>query len=412
MEMTKVQIFPYRWVVLGAYMFINLTIQIQWLTFAPIRSAAMVYYGVSGQWIDFLSMSYMFVFLFLSIPASYIIDTFGIRLGLGIGAVIAGVSSLIKGVFADSFTLVVIGQIGLAAAQPFILNSVTALSGRWFPLRERAMAAGFAALSQYIGIIIVMIFTPFMIYASYNGTAITEVSGISRMLFIYGIITVLSAVFSLIFIREKPPLPPEIEEVKRHTFIKGMIHLFRQRDMVILIILFFLGLGMFNAVSTMIDSICFGKGLNIEQSGMVGGFMLIGGVIGAVILPVLSDKFRKRKIFLVLCMVGMIPGIVGLQLSTGYTGALFSSFILGFFVMSAGPIGFQYAAEVSFPTPESSSQGIILLSGQISGLIFVAGMGTKTGLNIFMYLFIGFSILALAGAVMLKESPMILTSSS
>ncbi len=408
MERANVKVYPYRWVVLGAYMFINMTIQIQWLTFAPIRSAAVVYYGVSGQWIDFLSMSYMFVFLVLSIPASYIIDTYGIRVGLGLGAVLAGLSAVLKGVYADVFTVVVIGQIGLAASQPFILNAVTALSSRWFPLKERAMAAGFAALSQYIGIIAVMILTPMMIQVHYAGKVITEVSGIGTMLFIYGFVTLFSAVLSLILIRDKPPLPPEIETIQRHSFIKGMIHLFKQRNMVILIILFFLGLGMFNAISTMIDSICLSKGLNVGQSGMVGGIMLIGGVIGAVILPILSDKLRKRKIFLVICMIGMIPGITGLHLSAGYTGALISSFFLGFFVMSAGPIGFQYAAEVSFPTPESTSQGIILLAGQISGLIFVAGMGTPEGLNIFMYLFIGFSVLALGGSMLLGESPMLL----
>ncbi len=408
MDTVQTKVFPYRWVVLGAYMFINMTVQIQWLTFAPIRSAAVVYYRVSGQWIDFLSMSYMFVFLVLSIPASYVIDTYGIRTGLGIGAVLAGTSALLKGLYADSFTVVVIGQIGLAAAQPFILNAVTALSGRWFPLRERAMAAGFAALSQYIGIIAVMILTPMMIQVHYAEKTITDVSGIGRMLFIYGFLTLLSAVLSLVLIREKPPLPPELEKMQRHSFVKGMIHLFKQRNMVILIVLFFLGLGMFNAISTMIDSICLGKGLNVDQSGMVGGTMLIGGVLVAVILPILSDKTRKRKIFLVLCMVGMIPGIAGLHLSSGYTGALISSFFLGFFVMSAGPIGFQYAAEVSFPTPESTSQGIILLAGQISGLIFVAGMGTPQGLQVFMYLFIILSVVALGGALLLGESPVLL----
>jgi len=412
MDTTKTKVYPYRWIVLCSYMFINLTIQIQWLTFAPIRSAAMVYYGVSGQWIDFLSMSYMFVFLILSIPASYIIDTYGIRIGLGIGAVLAGISAIVKGMYADYFVLVVIGQMGLAAAQPFVLNAVTALSGRWFPFKERAMAAGFAALSQYLGIIIVMILTPLMIQLSYAGSAISEVTGISRMLFLYGLITLFSAVLSLIIIRDKPPLPPEVEIIKRHSFIKGMVHLFKQRNMIILIILFFLGLGMFNAITTMIDSICLEKGFNVEQSGMVGGIMLIGGVIGALLLPIMSDKMRKRKIFLVICMVGMIPGVAGLHLSTSYELALLSSFILGFFVMSAGPIGFQYAAEVSFPTPESTSQGMILLAGQISGLIFVAGMGSQMGLTVFMYTFIGLAVLALIGSLFLEESPMILDSSS
>ncbi len=410
MEKSEIRVYPYRWAVLGAYMFINLTIQIQWLTFAPIRSAAVVYYGVSGRWIDFMAMSYMFVFLVLSIPASYVIDTYGIRTGLGIAAFLAGVSALLKGLYSDTFYIVAAGQIGLAAAQPFVLNAVTALSSRWFPLKERAMAAGFAALSQYVGIILVMILTPFMIQVSYNGAEIKSVFGISRMLMIYGVVTLVSAIVSLVLIRERPPLPPEKEELQRHSFVKGMIHLFKQRNMVILIVLFFLGLGMFNAVTTMIDSICFSKGFTVDQSGLIGGIMLIGGVIGAVVIPLLSDRVMKRKIFLVICMIGMVPGITGLYLSTGYTGALVSSFILGFFVLSAGPIGFQYAAEVSFPTPESTSQGIILLAGQISGIVFVAGMGTPGGLRIFMYLFIAFSVLSVAGAAMLRESPMVRNS--
>jgi hypothetical protein len=51
---------------------------------------------------------------------------------------------------------------------------------------------------------------------------------------------------------------------------------------------------------------------------------------------------------------------------------------------------------------------MILLAGQISGLIFVAGMGSQMGLTFFMYAFIGFAVLALIGSLMLGESPMIL----
>ncbi len=32
--------------------------------------------------------------------------------------------------------------------------------------------------------------------------------------------------------------------------------------------------------------------------------MLIGGILGASILPILSDKFRKPKVFLVICVRG------------------------------------------------------------------------------------------------------------
>ena len=39
--------------------------------------------------------------------------------------------------------------------------------------------------------------------------------------------------------------------------------------------------------------------------------------------------------------------------------------------MAAAPVGYQYAAELSLPAPESTSQGLIILSGQLSGVLFI-----------------------------------------
>ena len=53
---------------------------------------------------------------------------------------------------------------------------------------------------------------------------------------------------------------------------------------------------------------------------------------------------------------------------------LISAFIMGFFLLSAGPIGFQYGAEIAYPAPEGTSNGLLLLMGQISGIAFIFGM--------------------------------------
>jgi len=235
---------------------------------------------------------------------------------------------------------------------------------------------------------------------------------------IYGIICAAGAVLALILIREKPPTAPSAEELVHKKFFDGLQHILKQRDMIILLVLFFIGLGIFNAVSSMVDSISANIGVN-DSDGLIGVLMLAGGVIGAVIIPILSDKFRKRKLFLVLGLGGMLPGVIGLSFANvlaggpdgAYAIALISAFILGFFVMSAGPIGFQYAAEVSFPAPESTSQGLMLLSGQISGLILVAGMSVKDNqyIDIFMKLFVVLAVIALIMVLRLKESPMIIT---
>jgi len=137
--------------------------------------------------------------------------------------------------------------------------------------------------------------------------------------------------------------------------------------------------------------------------------MFISGIIGAVVLPALSDKLRKRKVFMLLGMALMTPGLAGLAFAESYGLMLASAAVMGFFLLGgAGPIGFQYAAEVSYPAPESLSQGIILLAGQISGILFVVGMNTA-GMIPFMMVFIVLAVLNIALAAMLRESPMILS---
>ena len=415
------KVYPYRWVILLVFMLINMVVQIQWLAHAAVARPAAAFY--EGQFdpgsflnIDFLAMIYMVVFLVMSFPASYVIDTFGIRVGISIGAVLIGICGLAKGLFADSFTAVVIAQVGLAVAQPFVLNAVTAVSVRWFPLRERGMAAGLSALAQYLGIVIAMIATPFMVGS--NPAEPGYGTGFETMLSIYGWLTFGAAVVTLLLLKEEPPTPPSTTTEEKHSFGKGIRHILKQRDMLIMLYLFLIGLGVFNAVSSMTDSIAANAGVE-DSDGLIGGLMLIGGILGASILPVLSDKFRKRKVFLVICVAGMVPGIFGLAFAgdlssdptTVYTISLVSSFVLGFFIMSAGPLGFQYAAEVSHPAPESTSQGMLLWVGQVTGMIFVAGMSAQNNryLPAFMVVFAVLSLVSAVVVLLLRESPMIIT---
>lgn len=422
--MNKEHAYPvYRYVILAAFMLITVAIEIQWLTHAAVARPAEVFYG--GQFnpdsflnIDFLAMIYMLAFLVMSFPASYVIDTWGIRTGLAIGAVMLAVFSLMKAAFAGSFTGVIIAQTGLALAQPFILNGVTAVTARWFPLYERGMAAGLLALAQYIGIIVAMLVTPMLVGS--DPSLADYGSGFERMLWIYGIISVVAALASLLLIRNREARDQE-NESQRFAFRKGLSHILANRDMRITMLLFLIGLGIFNAISSMTDSIA--ERIGVEDSdGLIGGVMLIGGIIGAVVIPTLSDRYKRRKPFLVLCIAGMLPAVAALAFAAHLAGdpetiyriSLAASFTLGFFVMSAGPLGFQYAAEISYPAPESTSQGILLWVGQLTGMIFVAGMSVKENLylGMFMNIFVILSLLALVGTLLLRESQFMKTAQS
>ena len=405
MKQENFKIYGYRWIVLVVFMFAVAVNQLLWITFASITGDAAKFYAVSDLSIGLLSMIFMIVYIVVSIPASWAIDTYGIRVAVGIGAALTAVFGLLRGLMASSYNWVLISQIGIAIGQPFMLNAVTTVAARWFPIRERATATGLGSLSMYLGIFGGLALTPFL----------SIQYGIARMLIIYGILSVISAVVFFIFAREKPltpPCPPEL--AVRSLVLDGFKQTFRVRDFILLLIIFFVGLGTFNAVTTWIEDILRPRGFSITQAGITGGLMIVGGIVGALIMPSLSDRYRKRSPFLVVALVGAILGLIGITYITTYWLLLAAAFVLGFFLLSAGPIGFQYGAEVTYPTPEGTSNGLLLLMGQISGIIFILGMDTfkspDTGsMTSSLVILIGLMLLSLLICVRLKEPKTLLT---
>jgi MFS family permease len=192
----------------------------------------------------------------------------------------------------------------------------------------------------------------------------------------------------------------------------GLKQALRKRDFLLLMLIFFIGLGVFNSVTTWIEDIVRPRGFSITQAGLAGGLMIIGGVIGALILPTMSDRYRKRVPFIILALIGAILGLVGVTFASGFALLYFSGFLLGFSLLSAGPLGFQYGAEIARPTPEGTSNGLLLLMGQISGILFIFGMDSMkdpaTGsMTLSLIVLIGLMVLGLAVATRLQESKLL-----
>jgi MFS family permease len=400
MEQSNFKVYPYRWVVLLAFMSIIAVNQLLWITFAPITSNAVQYYRVSELSIGLLSLSFMIVYVLVSFPASWIIDTYGIRIGIGIGAALTGIFGLVRGLVASDYKLVLIAQIMIAIGQPFILNAVTTVAARWFPIQERATATGLGSLAIYLGILAGLALTPYLaIYSS-----------IPDLLVRYGIVSIAAMLIFFLFIRERPPSPPcPPDQESRSLALEGLSKMIRQRDFVLLLIIFFVGLGAFNAITTWIEEVLNPRGFSITQAGNAGGVMIFGGILGALVIPLLSDRYRRRVPFLILAVLGATVGLIGVTYAGTYSLLLIASFIFGFFLLSAGPIGFQYGAEITFPAPEGTSNGLLLLMGQISGIIFILGMDAfkapDTGsMTMPLLVLIGLMVVCLFLGTRLKEA--------
>jgi len=339
--------------------------QLLWITFAPITGDSTKYYGVSDLKIGILSMCFMIVFIIVSIPASWIIDKYGIRKGVGIGALFTGLFGLLRGFAGTDYNILLMAQIGIAIGQPFLLNATTKLAARWFPIEERATAAGLGSLAMYIGILAGMALTPYLIIGS----------GISGMLYIYGIISVVSAAIFIIFIKEAPPTAPcRPDQEERSLVFDGFKQTIHTKDFIWLMIIFFIGLGVFNSVTTWIEDIVRPRGFSATQAGITGGIMIVGGIVGALIIPLLSDYYKKRTPFIIIALAGATIGLTGVTFATNYWLLLTSGLTFGFFLLSSGPIGFQFGAEITYPASEGTSNGMLLLMGQISGIAFIFGM--------------------------------------
>jgi len=274
------------------------------------------------------------------------------------------------------------------------------VAARWFPAQERATASGLGSLAMYVGIMLGMVLTP----------VLTIRFGIAGMLLIYGIASVIAAVVFFAAARERPPTPPcPPDQDERSLVLDGLKQILRTRDFVLLMLIFFVGLGVFNSVTTWIEDIVRPRGFSLTQAGLIGGLMILGGIVGALILPTLSDRSRRRVPFMVLALGGATLGLVGITFATSYWLLLISAFALGFFLLAAGPIGFQYGAEVTHPAPEGTSNGLLLVMGQIAGIVFILAMdifkSPETGsMSLSLVILIGLMLLGLLLCTRLRES--------
>jgi MFS family permease len=245
----------------------------------------------------------------------------------------------------------------MAIAQPVFLNSWTKVSALWFPSGERATAVGLLTLANLIGAAVGQVLTP----------VLTEGATIPVIQLYYGIAASAAAILFLLIAREKPATPPDASaEKERALMLDGLKRALSLRSFRRYLVMAFIGLGIFNGVTTWIEGIVRPRGFDSKQAGMAIAVMLVAGIVGAVVMPALSDRKGRRKPFIIIGLIGGIPGIVGLAIAPTYPLLLLSSFILGFFLVSVNPIGTQYASETALPTPEGTSNGLISLAGQIS----------------------------------------------
>lgn len=389
------KVYSSRWRNLALLIPIIVASEIFWLTFAPIESIAKEFYNTSSFNISLFSLSYMVMYILFTMPASLVIEKYGYKRSVIIGVILTVVFGATRYVFAENFIIVLISQFLLAAGQPFLVNISTKVPANWFPVSERSTASGLLVMAQYLGFIIAMILSTVLIGL-----------GIRNLLGIYALFALLCGVPAL-FAKEKPPVAPGPEAPKESMDIKSMLGLFSNRRFLPVLTVSFIAMGLFNTLLTKVDQIFTPRG---ADAGLIGAVFVISGVIGAVVLPMISDKLRKRVPFFIIGVSLIALLIAGITFLAGAPVLIAVSVVLGFTVMGVAPILFQHGAEEAYPVQEGASFGLIMMMGQISGILFVVLFeviqGAAQGVWPMLFLLI-LALLQIPVATALKESELL-----
>lgn len=361
MQEKEYKVYPFRWLLLVIILPIIIASEIFWLTFAPISSQAAGLYHVGTLGIDMFSMSYMLMYIVFMVPASWVIDKYGYKASLMIGAAITAIFGTTRFLFAGDYMLALISQFLLAAGQPFLVNISTKVPANWFPVKERSTAAGLLIMAQYIGFIIPMIASPILI-ESYD---------MKTMLGVYAAFAVFAAILAVAFTKEKPLVPPGPEAPKEMMSIKNVMRLMVNKNYLWVLIVSFISMGLFNTLMTKLEGILSPRGITPGDSGIIMAVFVVTGIAGAVLVPMFSDKLGKRVPLFIAGIALLGPLCLGLTFFTGMPLLLAAAAMLGFLIMGLAPVLFQHGAEVAYPVPEGTSFGFIMLVGQISGFVFV-----------------------------------------
>jgi sugar phosphate permease len=235
-----------------------------------------------------------------------------------------------------------------------------------------------------------------------------ETTSIPTIQMIYGAIAAFSALLFVLLAKETPPTPPgPAGSEVRALMLDGLKHALRVKPFWLYLCVTFIGLGIFNGLTTWVENIIRPRGFTPTDAGTLGALMLFGGVLGAVIIPIFSDKQHRRQPYILLGLLLAIPGLIGLTFATSRWLLFASAFEMGFFLVSTNPIGMQYAAEITHPTPEGTSNGLIQLFGQASVVFVYIMEALKTSDGSFtpaLLLAIGLLVVSVLLVTQMKEA--------
>ncbi|XP_023040167.1 feline leukemia virus subgroup C receptor-related protein 2 isoform X4 [Piliocolobus tephrosceles] len=357
-DLSVIKVSRRRWAVVLVFSCYSMCNAFQWIQYGSINNIFMHFYGVSAFAIDWLSMCYMLTYIPLLLPVAWLLEKFGLRTIALTGSALNCLGAWVKlgSLKPHLFPVTVVGQVICSVAQVFILGMPSRIASVWFGANEVSTACSVAVFGNQLGIAIGFLVPPVLV--------------------------------------------PNVEDRDKLAYHISIMFYIIGGVATLLLILVFIGLnaGAFYALSTLLNRMVIwhypGEEVN---AGRIGLTIVIAGMLGAVISGIWLDRSKTYKettlVVYIMTLVGMV--VYTFTLNLGHLWVVFiTAGTMGFFMTGYLPLGFEFAAELTYPESEGISSGLLNISAQVFGIIFtisqgqiIDNYGTKPG-NIFLCLFL------------------------
>jgi len=371
-----------------AYSFSN---AYQWIHLNIIANVIIKYYNESlpedsfqqETAVDWLSMIYMLCYIPLIFPASWLLNKKGLRITLLCGAFLNALGAWLKCacVSPDRFPVLMFAQTICAIAQIFILGIPARLAAVWFGPNQVSTATAFGVFGNQVGCAAGFLIPPLLVPNSENLDDIGD--DLAVMFYIGAGFTTAIFIIVIFVFKAKPDRPPSkaqmlADNTMDEHFGRSLLNLVKNPGFILLTITYGINTGCYYAIGTLLNPIILTYFPGHEaNAGQIGLTLVLAGVLGSVVAGLWLDKTKTFKATTVgiyfLSMAGML--VLTFTMGVGLIWVVFlTGAALGFFMTGYLPVGFEFAAEITYPESEGTSSGLLNASAQTFGIMLTIGM--------------------------------------
>lgn len=375
----SIKLYKRRFWILTLFSVCSMLNGMQWMQYTVVADVSMCFYDVSLHSVNWTANLYLILYAPLVFPVSWFIDKMGVRNSLLVGSLLTCLGTALQcgATTPDSFTFALVSQASTSVGQVFILGLPPYISATWFGADEISRASAVGVFGNQLGCALSFIFVPLVVSRDCNDKALITYG---KEIVAYSLVScnVLVLILILTTFQEKPKIPPSIAEAKKvdesSNYLRSVLALLKNVNYDLLLLTYGIIVGVYFAVSTILNSLVsahfFGKDTEIGWMGLIA---ILCGTVGSIIAGYVLDwKHRYKETSVAIFVLSFLSMILFSALL--YVNLLWLQFvtiaILGFFLTSYLPVGFEFAVEITYPESEAISAQLLNASTMLIGLIF------------------------------------------